>query len=101
MTSGSRSSRCGADMVGWRMIGFPGAYANYYDFVDRHGVAFAREPTSLAQGGHGEAHRGPHLHLGSHTHVEHDSHHSDPAGTASSSGRPSTSAGQGNPEARR
>ena len=37
------------DMVGWRLIGFPGAYASYYDLVDQHGIAFNRAPMSLAQ----------------------------------------------------
>jgi gluconate 2-dehydrogenase gamma chain len=37
------------DMVSWRMIGFPGAYANFYQLVDQHGVAFTGEPTSLAE----------------------------------------------------
>jgi gluconate 2-dehydrogenase gamma chain len=44
------------DMVAWQMIGFPGAYANYYDLVDQHGVLFKRPPTSLAQGTAGTAH---------------------------------------------
>lgn len=35
-------------MVGWRMIGFPGAYADYYDLVDKHGIEFKREPLSIA-----------------------------------------------------
>ena len=26
------------DMVAWRMIGFPGAYADYFEAIDRHGV---------------------------------------------------------------
>ncbi|HEU4630049.1 MAG TPA: gluconate 2-dehydrogenase subunit 3 family protein [Gemmatimonadaceae bacterium] len=38
------------DMVGWKLVGFPGAYANYYEFVDQHGVAFRRPPVSLGQG---------------------------------------------------
>lgn len=38
------------DMVGWKLVGFPGAYANYYEFVDQHGVAFHRPPVSLGQG---------------------------------------------------
>jgi len=25
-------------MISWRMIGFPGAYASYYDLVDQHGI---------------------------------------------------------------
>lgn len=37
------------NMVAWRMIGFPGAYADYYDFVDKHGVDFQREPLSIAE----------------------------------------------------
>jgi gluconate 2-dehydrogenase gamma chain len=38
------------DMAGWRLIGFPGAYANYYELVDHHGVAFTAPPLSLAAG---------------------------------------------------
>src|SRR6267154_2138601 len=30
------------NMVAWRMIGFPGAYASYYDLVDQHGVKIGR-----------------------------------------------------------
>ena len=33
--------------VGWRMIGFPGAYADYFDLVDKHGIDFRREPLSI------------------------------------------------------
>jgi gluconate 2-dehydrogenase gamma chain len=35
------------DMSAWKMIGFPGAYANYYEAIDRHGVKFEREPMSI------------------------------------------------------
>lgn len=38
-------------MVSWRMIGFPGAYASYYDLVDRHGMALGRRPMSLGEDG--------------------------------------------------
>jgi gluconate 2-dehydrogenase gamma chain len=41
------------DMAAWKMIGFPGAYANYYTAIDRHGVKFERAPMSLGQDGHG------------------------------------------------
>jgi gluconate 2-dehydrogenase gamma chain len=41
------------NMVGWRMIGFPGAYADYFEAIDKHGVKFEREPMSLADDGHG------------------------------------------------
>lgn len=37
------------DMIGWKPIGFPGAYANYYELVDQHGIAFTRPPIGLAQ----------------------------------------------------
>jgi gluconate 2-dehydrogenase gamma chain len=44
------------DMVGWRLVGFPGAYANYYELVDQHGIAFDRPPMSLAQDASGQVH---------------------------------------------
>jgi gluconate 2-dehydrogenase gamma chain len=44
------------DMAAWRMIGFPGAYADYYEAVDRHGVGFEREPMSLAEDAHRRIH---------------------------------------------
>lgn len=45
------------DMVGWKLVGFPGAYANYYEFVDRYGITFDRPPRSIADahGASGEA----------------------------------------------
>jgi len=46
------------DMVAWRMIGFPGAYAPYYDLVQQHGIAVVRAPTSLAEDVHGHVHAG-------------------------------------------
>jgi len=47
------------DMVAWRMIGFPGAYADYYESIDKHGVKFEREPLSLAEDGRGHVHMRP------------------------------------------
>lgn len=47
------------DMVAWKLIGFPGAYANYYELVDQHGIAFTRPPMSLAQDGSGAIHVHP------------------------------------------
>ena len=41
------------DMVAWKMIGFPGAYANYYHLVDHHNLRFDRPPISLASNGRG------------------------------------------------
>ena len=49
------------DMVSWRMIGFPGAYASFYELVDKHGVKLDREPTSLAQSAHGHVHPNPNI----------------------------------------
>jgi gluconate 2-dehydrogenase gamma chain len=36
------------DMVSWRMIGFPGAYAAYLGVYTQHGIRFDREPLSMA-----------------------------------------------------
>ena len=47
------------DMVAWRMIGFPGAYASYYDLVDQHGIKIDRLPMSLAEDAHGHVHTNP------------------------------------------
>jgi len=44
------------DMMAWRMIGFPGAYASYYDLVDQHGIDFQQKPTSLASDVHMHVH---------------------------------------------
>lgn len=44
------------DMAAWKMIGFPGAYADFYELVDRHGYAYDAAPTSLAQDARGHVH---------------------------------------------
>jgi len=44
------------NMIGWKLIGFPGAYASYYDLVDQHGIKFEREPMSLAEDAYGHVH---------------------------------------------
>jgi gluconate 2-dehydrogenase gamma chain len=49
------------DMVAWRMIGFPGAYADYYEAIDKHGVKFEREPLSIGEDGHGRVHVHPEI----------------------------------------
>ncbi|MFL6656927.1 MAG: gluconate 2-dehydrogenase subunit 3 family protein [Massilia sp.] len=41
------------DMAAWKMIGFPGAYASFYDLVDQHGIAYTREPLSMGDNGRG------------------------------------------------
>ncbi len=35
------------DMVSWRMVGFPGAYAQYLDLVDQYDYEYSRPPLSL------------------------------------------------------
>lgn len=35
-------------MAGWTLVGFPGAYASYFNDIDRHGVAWTRPPVSIA-----------------------------------------------------
>ena len=40
-------------MMAWRMVGFPGAYASYYELVDQHGIAVDRAPTGLSEDVHG------------------------------------------------
>jgi gluconate 2-dehydrogenase gamma chain len=41
------------DMAGWKLIGFPGAYASYLDVYTNHGMKFDREPMSIASHGPG------------------------------------------------
>jgi gluconate 2-dehydrogenase gamma chain len=48
-------------MASWKMIGFPGAYANYYELVDQHNLSFDQAPISLADTGHGTIHIKPHI----------------------------------------
>ena len=44
------------DMAPWKMIGFPGAYADFYEYVDKHNIAYTAPPTSLAQDANGRIH---------------------------------------------
>jgi gluconate 2-dehydrogenase gamma chain len=48
------------EMVGWKLIGFPGAYASYLDVYTKHGMKFDREPMSIAS--HGGASMKDHSH---------------------------------------
>ncbi len=48
-------------MVAWRMIGFPGAYADYYEAIDRNGIPFDREPMSIGEDGHRHMHPDPNI----------------------------------------
>ncbi|ARP97026.1 gluconate 2-dehydrogenase subunit 3 family protein [Bordetella genomosp. 13] len=36
------------DMVGWKLVGFPGAYASFSTDIERHGVIWAGQPVSIA-----------------------------------------------------
>ncbi|MGE5492877.1 MAG: gluconate 2-dehydrogenase subunit 3 family protein [Actinomycetota bacterium] len=49
------------NMAAWEMIGFPGAYANFYELVDRHGEAFRRRPVSLGETGAMQIHPDPNI----------------------------------------
>lgn len=52
-------------MQAWAMLGFPGAYGNYYELVDQHGLAFNAPPRSLGQDGAGHVHAmGPDMAMG-------------------------------------
>jgi gluconate 2-dehydrogenase gamma chain len=44
------------DMAGWRMIGFPGAFAQYMHEVDRLGQPFDRAPVGMAGHRHDHEH---------------------------------------------
>ena len=57
------------NMAAWRMIGFPGAYAQYYELVDRYGLEFHREPISLGENGRGLVQPNPNI--PAHIHSEH------------------------------
>ena len=57
-------------MGAWAMIGFPGAYGNYYDLVDKHGLAFNVPPRSLGQDGEGHVHTMPVAAAGVHAHAK-------------------------------
>jgi gluconate 2-dehydrogenase gamma chain len=46
-------------MASWRMIGFPGAYASFYDLVDQHGMQYTRPPVSIGDNGRGVVHLHP------------------------------------------
>jgi gluconate 2-dehydrogenase gamma chain len=35
-------------MAGWKLVGFPGAYAAYAEWVDQHNVPFKRPPIGMA-----------------------------------------------------
>lgn len=49
------------DMVGWRMIGFPGPYAAYLGLYTKHGLEYDHEPMSMADAHrvHGAGHAAP------------------------------------------
>ena len=47
------------NMVAWRMIGFPGAYASYYDLVDQHGITIDRAADELGRKRARSCPRGP------------------------------------------
>lgn len=48
------------EMVGWRMIGFPGAYAQYLELVDAHGVHYTRQPIGISNQAERQRHLAAH-----------------------------------------
>lgn len=49
------------DMVGWKLVGFPGAYASFSNDIERHGVIWAGQPVSIAMAKpHGAQHKEEH-----------------------------------------
>ncbi len=50
------------DMVGWRMIGFPGAYAAYLQIYTNHGMRFDVEPMAMGSAGQHQHGPGGHRH---------------------------------------
>ncbi|WP_137388783.1 gluconate 2-dehydrogenase subunit 3 family protein [Rhodoligotrophos defluvii] len=44
------------DMISWRMIGFPGAYAQYVDLVTEYNQPYERPPMSMAQSARSHSH---------------------------------------------
>lgn len=55
-------------MAAWKMIGFPGAYANYYALIGAN-QAFTAAPRSLAQDGRGHVHVDPAIPARMHGHT--------------------------------
>lgn len=54
------------DMVGWKLLGFPGAYANFYELVDQHGRRFEGRPVSLGEDAGGHVHPAPDIRANAH-----------------------------------
>lgn len=44
-------------MAGWKLVGFPGAYANYYELVDRPNYRYAEPPIGIGEHDHGQGKR--------------------------------------------
>ena len=43
------------NMDGWRMVGFPGPYADYYELIDQYGIKVDRDPVSIGSGSRNHA----------------------------------------------
>lgn len=50
------------DMIGWRMVGFPGPFAGYVQLLERHNLRFTRPPRGIAQAVAEHAHHAPAQH---------------------------------------
>jgi gluconate 2-dehydrogenase gamma chain len=38
------------DMIGWKLVGFPGVHASYANDIERHGIKWSRAPASMTDG---------------------------------------------------
>jgi gluconate 2-dehydrogenase gamma chain len=47
------------DKTAWKMIGFPGAYTDFFDLVDQHNVKFEGQPLGIGDGMHMHSHNLP------------------------------------------
>lgn len=52
------------DMVGWRLVGYPGAYAAYPELVDAYDFDYRREPIAIGNEAARQAHIHGHDHAG-------------------------------------
>jgi gluconate 2-dehydrogenase gamma chain len=60
------------DMVGWKLVGFPGYYSSYVAEIERHNLPFTRPPQSLADLARAHAEDAQHGHAPSPQHIGHE-----------------------------
>jgi gluconate 2-dehydrogenase gamma chain len=63
------------DMVGWKLVGFPGYYSSYVAEIERHNLPFTRPPQSLADLARAHAEDAQHGHAPSPQNIGHGGQH--------------------------